>query len=205
MTQQTLKWFQRGTAIIALTAFGTAGIAQTVIVGTDDPSVTTNGNDVQSGAEVGGIENTATLTGDYVSNGTTTSYQVQAFENVDVADAVPNLDLTKVATSTGSLTAAVAGDVLTYTYTVTNNGNVTMTTLALTDVHNNAATATGDLSAIVCDTITQGAVAGTTTTDTVLPATNDNSIISLGVGDSVTCTASYTVEQADVDTLQNQP
>lgn len=191
----TMAWFLRGTAVMALTVAGAAAQAQNVAVpggGTDEPPAI---------ATTGGIQNTVTLTGDYGGD----TYEVEAFEKVDVETAAADLDITKVATIDGNAvpaTGAVLGDEITYTYVVSNTGNVTMTTLALVDAHSNAATATGDLSAIVCDDIDEGIAATNPAGDTTLPTTNDNTILTLGAGDSVTCTATYTVEQADIDTLQ---
>lgn len=194
----------RCTAVLALTAASSAATAQNVVItGTDDPASVANSDDSTTALPAGGGgEDTVTLTGNYGSD----TYEVQAFENVDVIDAVPNLDLTKVATISGTAVPAAGaalGDEIIYTYTVTNTGNVTMNTLALTDVHNNAATATNDLSDIECTTIAEGSAGNNPAGDTTLPATNDNSILTLGRGDTVTCTATYTVEQADIDTLQN--
>ena len=66
----------------------------------------------------------------------------------------------------------VVGEVVTYTYVVTNTGNVTLTAVSVSDVHSGA----GTLGAIT-------------------PA----SVASLAVGASVTFTADYTVTQADID------
>ena len=66
----------------------------------------------------------------------------------------------------------VVGEVITYTYVVENTGNVTLTSVSVSDVHSGA----GPLGAIT-------------------PA----SVASLAVGDSVTFTADYTVTQADID------
>ncbi|UPL15698.1 DUF7507 domain-containing protein [Microbacterium galbinum] len=71
---------------------------------------------------------------------------------------------------TGTITAA--GQTLTYTFAVTNTGNVTVSDVVVTEV---AFTGTGELSALVC------------LTTTVAP------------GDTITCEATYVVTQADVD------
>ncbi len=195
MTPNTtpMAWLLRGTAILALTVAGTAAMAQDVTLPSTDDGT----------ADGAGIDNTVTLTGNYGGD----EYTITAFENVDVEAANADLDITKTATMDDDNSAipaggVVVGDVIRYTYLVNNPGNVTMTTLALVDNHLNAATATGDLSDIVCSTITESALATNTTGDTTLPTTNDNTILTLGAGDSVTCVATYTVEQADIDTLQ---
>lgn len=193
MTTSTSKmtWLLRGTAILALTIAGSAASAQNIVLTPTDDGA----------ADGAGIDNTVTLTGDYGGD----TYEITAFENVDVETADPDLDITKVATIDGAAvpaTGAKVGDVITYTYTVVNTGNVTMSNLALTDNHINAATATGDLSAIVCSDPDDGIEANNPAGDTILPTTNDNTITALGWGDTVVCTATYTVEQADIDTLQ---
>ena len=68
----------------------------------------------------------------------------------------------------------VVGDTITYTYDVENTGNVTLTNVTVTDNHSG-------LSAISC-TPAQGS--------TLAPA------------ETMTCTATYTITQADVDTGQ---
>ncbi|PJJ73092.1 putative repeat protein (TIGR01451 family) [Diaminobutyricimonas aerilata] len=83
----------------------------------------------------------------------------------------PALAVTKTATPT---TAGKAGDVITYAFRIENTGNVTLTNVAVTE---GAFTGTGELSEIVCPT---GAA-------------------SLAPGADVTCTATYTLTQADVD------
>ena len=95
----------------------------------------------------------------------------------DVTVTVPSLrnpavTVEKLASIT---TGAVVGDVITYTYTVENTGNVTLTTITLSDAHTSAA-GTAAL------TISGGGV-----------------IASLVPGASVDLTATYTVTQADID------
>ncbi|WP_327687191.1 DUF7507 domain-containing protein [Streptomyces sp. NBC_00467] len=85
------------------------------------------------------------------------------------AEQDPALTLTKTA-EPSSVTAA--GQVVTYDYEVTNTGNVTLTAV---DVNETAFTGSGPDPEISC------------------PAT------SLAPGESTTCTASYTVTQADVN------
>ncbi|MEH6576293.1 MAG: hypothetical protein V7731_04375, partial [Amphritea sp.] len=84
----------------------------------------------------------------------------------------PSINIVKSSNASGS---NGVGDVLTYTYDVENTGNVTLTSLAVTDPH-------GGLSAISCSPIAQGG--------TMAPA------------DTTQCSATYTVTQADVDAGQ---
>ncbi|MEV8339012.1 LPXTG cell wall anchor domain-containing protein [Leucobacter sp. NPDC077196] len=83
--------------------------------------------------------------------------------------AAPGLTLSKTSTSTEIISA---GETLEYSFLVTNTGNVTLDGITVDDSNFSG---TGELSAIAC------------------PAT------SLAPGGTITCTASYTVMQADVD------
>ena len=93
---------------------------------------------------------------------------------VDITPA-PAISLVKSATPT---TVTAAGQVVTYTFLVANTGNVTLSGLGVTDI---GFTGDGTLSAIQCPTP---------------PA-------ALAPADDLTCTASYTVTQADIDTGQD--
>ncbi|MEV6125185.1 hypothetical protein AB0M23_32535, partial [Streptomyces sp. NPDC052077] len=74
-----------------------------------------------------------------------------------------------------SASALVAGDEITYSFTVTNTGNVTLTDVKIDE---GEFTGSGDLGAVDCP---------------------EEGTASLAPGDTVTCTAVYTVTQADVD------
>jgi uncharacterized repeat protein (TIGR01451 family) len=76
--------------------------------------------------------------------------------------------------SASPTTVGAAGDAVTYSFLVTNTGNVTLTDVAVTDT---GFTGTGTLGPVVC------------------PA----GAASLAPGASVTCTVSYTFTQADID------
>ena len=82
----------------------------------------------------------------------------------------PAITLTKTATPAS---VSAPGQVVTYSYQVINTGNVTLTGVAVTD--------------------TQAAPAGPLTSGPSCPTTN------LAPGAGTTCTASYTVSQADID------
>src|SRR5690606_20759653 len=88
------------------------------------------------------------------------------------ADQQPGLVLDKSAEPSEEL---VLGETITYTFTATNTGNTTLTGVEIEDTEFDAA---GELSELECDP--------------AQPAT-------LAPGEVLECTATYTVEQADVD------
>ena len=92
-------------------------------------------------------------------------------------------------------TALAAGDVVTYRYDVTNTGNVTMSNVGVSDSHN------GNNTLPVPGGETMLADAGTVGDSTDAIAANSQ-WSSLAPGDAVRFTATYTVNQSDVDLLQ---
>ena len=86
------------------------------------------------------------------------------------ADQQPALEITKTANET---TFAAVGDVLTYDYTVENTGNVYVTNIAVDD---------DKISSVTCDVTAVG-----------------NNDANLDPGETVICTGSYSVTQADLD------
>ena len=88
-----------------------------------------------------------------------------------VASGTPSPEITFIKTASAT-SGVVAGDTVIYTYTAQNTGNVALTNVQVSDVHNGA----GTLGPIT-------------------PA----SVASLPVGQTATFTANYTVEQADID------
>ncbi|MEP3050882.1 MAG: hypothetical protein ABJP48_07235 [Erythrobacter sp.] len=106
-------------------------------------------------------------------------------------DPAPSLSMTKVADDD---TLVVVGQVVTYTYTVTNDGNVTIRGVTVSDSHNGAG------AAPVPGSETLLTDAGTLNDS--IDATNDGSWDVLAPGDTITFTGTYTVEQADIDNLQ---
>ena len=120
-------------------------------------------NDVDAGVP---ISNTATADATPARG---TYAPVTADESVTVAAAAPGATLTKLADED---TNVEAGDIITYTYVVTNTGNVSLNNVSLSDNH----PGTGTFSAITPATVA-----------TILP------------GDDVTFTASYEVTQDDID------
>ena len=75
-----------------------------------------------------------------------------------------------------------AGDTIIYSYVVTNDGNVTLSNVDVSDAFELPAL-TADLGPITCDDVVGG----------------DNVIATMAPGDVVNCTADYTVSQADID------
>ncbi len=113
-----------------------------------------------------------------------------ATATVDVASA-PSLSMTKVADDTEFVTV---GQVITYTYTVTNDGNVVIRGVAVGDTHNAAGAAPTPTNETL---LTDGGTAGDSTDAGV-----DGSWDVLAPGDTITFTGTYTVQQADIDNLQ---
>jgi hypothetical protein len=118
--------------------------------------------DIDAGID---LENTATATGT-----TPTGTPVGSTPSTSTVDITQSPAMT-VVKSADTETVEV-GDTVTYSFLVTNTGNVSITDPAVTDTDFSGS---GDLSAVTCPT---GAVAP---------------------GEDVTCTATYTVTQADVD------
>lgn len=135
------------------------------------------------------INNTATASGDYAA---TTFPSAPVTVNVSVTPNNPQMQVTKTASPTSNLNA---GDVVTYTYVVKNSGNVTIKNISLADVHN----ASGPAPTPSSETLTSDVGIIGDSTD----ATPGNGIWDvLAPGDTITFTATYTVQQADVDQRQ---
>jgi hypothetical protein len=111
-----------------------------------------------------------------------------AFSNTK---ANPNLTILKSSSTAGPVNVGAA---ITYTYKVTNIGNVPMTNISINDVHNG----TGVLTLPANETLTTDVAPFGDSSDT----TSNNGVWSiLAPGDSVTFTATYVVTQHDVDYL----
>ena len=123
----------------------------------------------QADVDAGQVTNTATASGAAPGGGTVTSPPSTA--TVAAAPA-PALTLVKSASPAGTISA---GEVITYSFTVTNAGNVTIDGIAIDE---GAFSGTGALSPVTCPVTT------------------------LAPGEQTTCTATYTVTQADVDAGQ---
>jgi large repetitive protein len=135
------------------------------------------------------IDNTATAAGIYAGNPVTSAPDSVA---VPVTPANPSLEVTKVATPDSNVPA---GTVVTYTYTVRNTGNTRLSNILLSDVHAGSGPAP-----------VPGNEALTTDSGTINDSTdataNDGVWSTLGPGDVITLTATYTITQNDVDTKQ---
>lgn len=124
---------------------------------------------VQTDVDAGALTNTATAT---VADPLNPAATLSATSS-DTINSIrsPALDVTKVASDD---TEVAEGETITYTYTVTNTGNVTLTNVTLDDQH----TSEAGTSALTI---------------------SNNPIASIAPGASVQRTATYVVTQADVD------
>ena len=93
---------------------------------------------------------------------------------VSVETANPLLDINKTASTSGPV---AVGDDISYEYEVTNDGNITLTNISVSDTHSG----TGALSNIV------------------VQGTSNTTLASLAPGQSAIFEATYTVTQADID------
>ena len=144
---------------------------------------------VQSVSSKADITNDAQAFGTYASVSYGSNHSTQS---VPVVTANPSLLVTK----TPSVTAGVvAGQVVTYTYTVKNNGNVTISNISLLDSHNAAGPAPVPASEVISNDVAP-------LSDSHDAITTDAIWDSLAPGDTITFSATYTVQQSDVDTLQ---
>lgn len=162
------------------------GLGAVALTSVSATMVQAQGVDPEPEPATGGIYNEATVTGYY--GGTTEADKVTAEddERVPVAEAVPDLSVTKTAGAPSILLGANtdrtdASDTITYTFVVKNEGNVTMTGVTPVDTGPtfNGEDGTGTLSAFTV-------VGGTDTTATLAP------------GEEATFTAVYTLSEVDV-------
>ncbi|WP_431280364.1 DUF7507 domain-containing protein [Leifsonia poae] len=125
----------------------------------------------QADIDNGQVVNSATATGDAPGGGTPQSPPVSTVTPTGAAAA---LSLVKSA-SPILASSYTAGQLITYTFVVTNTGNVLVSGIAITET---AFSGTGVLGAATCD------------------------VTALAPTEQATCTAAYTLTQADVDSGQ---
>ncbi len=143
---------------------------------------------VNAGQEGNAITNTATAA--IGGNTDLTTVGDDLTEQITVNKA--SLRIAKTANKAGPVSV---GTVITYTYDVTNNGNVSVSTVSVNDTHN----ATGTLPQPGSETLFLDAAPVGDSTD-VSPSNNVWSVI--GPGDTVRFKTAYTVQQSDIDLLQ---
>jgi uncharacterized repeat protein (TIGR01451 family) len=133
------------------------------------------------------LDNTVTVTADYNNPATSTTTTVTASDHQAVPlNVAPGLTVAKTADKTSNLKA---GDVVTYTYTITNSGNADITDITLADTFKG-----------VLNGLSPGPAFQSFTTDPGGHSTHaGNTITLLKAGSVAVYTASYTVTQADVD------
>lgn len=157
----------------------------------------------QSDIDSGSLSNTVTANGVPVSGGTVSDVSDDGDDldgntvddpTVTTLPGAPSLNVAKQADDT---TDVVLGQVVTYTYRVTNNGNQTITAIGLVDAHGGSGPTPvpGNENLLPAD---DSVPLGDSTDGTP----NDGTWDALAPGDTVTFTASYTVTQNDIDTLQ---
>lgn len=129
----------------------------------------------------GDIDNTATVAALYNGSPVTPSTSLASVP----LDNTPRFTLDKVA---DDITDRAVGDIVAYTYTIENTGNVPITNVTLADVENGSGALTGPNFSI-----------WTTQNGSTLTG---NTINTFNPGAIAVYTASYTVTQSDVDTLQ---
>lgn len=171
-----------------------AGTATDIRTG-ETVTFTANYTVTQADIAAGTITNQATANGVDFHNeagadlsGTTNANDTPTTTNIP---AMPSLSIAK---SADDATLRGVGEVIVYTYTVTNTGNVSINDVTISDTHNGSGPApVPDDEDLSNDVLPLG--------DSIDGGTNA-SWDTLAPGDSIEFTGNYTVTQQDVDTLQ---
>ncbi len=140
-----------------------------------------------NGGGDGDIDNTAT------ASTSTSSGPLSESKSLAVPITIlPRLSISKLANTGGPVNA---GNVITYTFTVANTGNVTISNVQVTDIHNGNGVPPVPASETL---FIDGGTAGDST-DTI---SNDANWSVLRPSDTIRFQGSYAVIQADIDNLQ---
>lgn len=151
---------------------------------TSQPYTVVAGDLVAGTSADGDIDGTVTAQGNYDPGAAPVTVSGTGSAPVPL-NLVPSLEVSKVASQD---TNVPAGTVITYVYRVRNNGTVPVTNVTLTDTHKGVVNAlTPTFATWITDT-------GSSNTGNVIDV--------LAPGDEAEFTATYTVTQSDVDTLQ---
>lgn len=140
------------------------------------------------------IDNTVVVTGSSPTG--TNDVIATADESVDVVDAINELNIVKTAILNDEVNSdgfAQDGETITYTFDVTNIGNVTLTNVGVNDTTNATNGPVVPANEIILTD--SGTLADS------LDAASDGVWDRLAPGDTVRFSATYTVTQTDVDTL----
>jgi len=155
-----------------------------------------------NGGGDGDIDNTVTFSAT-PADGTIDPADLTASESFNLEAPNASLDVVKLATAINGgaladpdVANAQVGDVITYTYTVTNDGNVPISAISLAD-NVTAGSGTDPVPAIDDASLNDVAPLADSSDDAL-----DEIFDTLGVGDSIQFTGTYTVTQDDVDNLQ---
>ncbi|MFT4215164.1 MAG: hypothetical protein QM622_10370, partial [Microbacterium sp.] len=144
----------------------------------------------QADIDAGGFTNTATATGTDLTDTTVTSNESSA---AVTAESNPSLSMVK---SADVMSVDAVGEVITYTFLVTNTGNVTVDNIAIDET---LFTGSGELSDIECDETTLAPDATTECTATYAVTRAD-----LNAGDNLLNTAKATGLDPDDEDVESE-
>lgn len=176
----------------ATLAPGAVAVFQSAYTVTPDDILSAGGTGVGPQAD-DDIDSSAVASGRYNSASGQADYSSEAAVAGIALDIVRSIAVTNIAEPASG---AAVGQIVTYTYTITNDGNVPVSDVRVALEHNGS----GDFAAPDPDgaILTDNNVPGDSTNED----TTDNQWGVLGPGDVLTLTATYTVTQKDIDELQ---